>query len=106
MKRIVLGGLIALALLLAVSGLFGGNAGSSSPAFAQDATPVATVAVATVAAAPVQSTQPVQQTDDNNDFPWGLLGLLGLAGLAGLRRQPEREHVTPVVGVYDAPTKR
>jgi MYXO-CTERM domain-containing protein len=103
MKRTVLGGLIALALLLAVSGLFGGNAGSLSPAFAQDTTPVATV-VATVAA-PVQQTQPVQQTEDNNDFPWGLLGLLGLAGLAGLRRQPEREHVTPVVGVYDTPKR-
>jgi MYXO-CTERM domain-containing protein len=100
MKRLVLGGLIALALLFAVSGLFGGNAGSSSPAFAQDATPVATVVTA-----PVQQTQPVQQTDDNNDFPWGLLGLLGLAGLAGLRRQPEREHVTPVVGVYDTPKR-
>lgn len=106
MKRLLAAGLLAFALLFAVSYTVGNGAGQTRSVMAQDSTPVAT----TVAQPAQTTTQPVQQRDDNNGFPWGLLGLLGLAGLAGLRRQPEpirheATNATPKVGVYDN-TKR
>jgi MYXO-CTERM domain-containing protein len=105
MNRVLAAGLIAFALLFAVSHMVGYEAGQTPRVLAQAETPVATTS-----AQPAPTTQPAQRVDDDNDFPWGLLGLLGLAGLAGLRRPAEpvrrqTERVEPTVGVYDNPKR-